>query len=182
LYPWDAAGPFFSFLVHNVAVLTFAGSVLRTVALALLAVSLLAALPLAALRVGRRLVEVVPLAGENARGAHVRMLGAAATDALDSIRRAVPPGGDYLLLDGGEELQGATYWVRFELAPRRARYVGRLSEMSGPSGPSQQMQLRQVLSLPGGPRWVVVAFPRDPAVLLDRGELLRRMDAKHGSL
>lgn len=117
--------------------LGFAGSVLRTVALALLAVSLLAAL-------------------------------------------AIPPGGDYLLLDGGEELQGATYWVRFELAPRRARYVGRLSEMSGQTGPLRE--LRQALSRPDGPRWVVVALPHDPAVLLDRGELLRRMDANHGSL
>ena len=160
--------------------LTFAGSVLRAVALALLAVSMLAALPLAALRVSRRLAEVVPLAGENARGAHVRRLGAAAADALDSIRRAIPPGGDYLLLDGGEEWQGATYWVRFELAPRRARYVGRLNEMSGQTGPPTE--LRQTLSRPDGPRWVVVAFPRDPALLLDRADLLRRMDANHGSL
>jgi len=159
-------------------VLAFAGSVLRAAALVLLAVSLLAALPLAALRVARRLSEVVPLAGEDSRGAHVRTLGAAAADALDSIRRTIPPGGDYLLLDGGEEWQGSTYWVRFELAPRRARYVGRLSEMSGAS----TRDLRQTLSQPGGPRWVVVAFPHDPALLLDRGELLRRMDAKHGSL
>jgi hypothetical protein len=180
LYLWDPAGSLFSFLIHNAAVLTFAGSVLRAVALAMLAVSLLAALPLAVLRVGRRLVEVVPLAGENARGAHVRVLGAAAAEALDEIRRTIPPGGDYLLLDGGQEWEGATYWVRFELAPRRARYVGRLSEMSGQTGPSRE--LRQALSQPGGPRWVVVAFPRDPAILLDRGELLRRMDASHGSL
>jgi hypothetical protein len=161
-------------------VLTFAGSVLRAAALVLLAVSLLAAVPLAALRVGRRILEVVPLAGENARGAHVRVLGAAAADALGSIRRTIPPNGDYLLLDGGAEWQGATYWVRFELAPRRARYMGRLSEMSSEAGPVRQ--LRQTLSLAGGSRWVVIAFPHNPAVLLDRGELLRRMDANHGSL
>lgn len=160
--------------------LTFAGSVLRAVALALLAVSLLAAVPLAVLRVGRRLVEVVPLAGENARGAHVRILGIAAAEALESIRRTIPPGSDYLLLDGGQEWEGATYWVRFELAPRRARYVGRLNEMSGQTGPLRE--LRQTLSRPDEPRWVVIAFPRDPAVLLDRGELLRRMEANHGSL
>jgi hypothetical protein len=169
LYP----SPFFSFLIDNAAVLTFAGSVLRAVALALLAVSLLAALPLTALRVARRLSEVVQLAGEDARGAHARVLGAAAADALDAIRRTIPPGGDYLLLDGGAEWQGATYWVRFELAPRRARYAGSLSEMR---------QLRRSLSLPGGPRWVVVAFPHEPAVLLDRDELRRRMDANRGSL
>jgi len=158
-------------------VLSFAGSVFRTVALALLAVSLLAALPLTAARVARRISEVVSLAGEDARSAHVRVLGAPEAAALDAIRRTIPADGEYLLLDGGEEWQGSTYWVRFELAPRRARYVGRLSEMS-----SSSQSLRQALSQPGGPRWVVVAFPHDPAILLDRGELLRRMDANHGSL
>ena len=174
MYP----GSFFSFLIDNAVVLTFAGSVLRAVALVLLAVSLLAALPLTVLRVGRRLLEVGLLAGEDARGAHVRVLGTAAADALDTIRRTIPPGGDYLLLDGGSEWQGATYWVRFELAPRRARYVGRLSEMS----PSSQRELRRTLGLPDGPRWVVVALPHDPAILIDRGDLIRRLDASHGSL
>lgn len=178
MYPWDPAGPFFSFLIDNASVLTFAGSVLRAAALALLAVSLLAALPLAVLRVGRRLYEVVPLAGETARAAHARVLGAAAAEALDKIRRTIPPDGAYLLLDGGTEWQGATYWVRFELAPRRARYMGRLSEMAS----SSQRELRRSLSLPGGPRWVVIALPHGPAVLIDRGDLLRRMEANHGSL
>jgi hypothetical protein len=163
-------------LIDNVAVLSFAGSVLRAVALAILALSLLAALPLAALRVARRIGEVVPLAGEDARSAHARVLGAAAADALDSIRRTIPPDGEYLLLDGGAGWQGATYWVRFELAPRRARYAGQLSEMSGPSGASGQKR-----SLPAGPRWVVIAFPHDPAVLLDRSDFLRRMNTRHGS-
>ncbi len=161
--------------------LTFAGSVLRAAALVLLAASLVAALPLAALHVARRIYEIAPLAGEDARGAHARQLGAAAAEALDSIRRAIPPGGDYLLLDGGAEWQGATYWVRFELAPRRARYVGRLSETTEASTRDLR-QLRQLLRQPGGPPWVVVAFPHDPALLLERGELLRRMDANHGSL
>lgn len=171
------SGSFFSFLIDNATVLTFAGSVLRAVALVLLAVSLLAALPLTVLRVGRRLLEVPQLAGENARGAHARVLGTAGANALDSIRRTIPPGGEYLLLDGGAEWQGATYWVRFELAPRRARFVGRLNEMSGQAAP-----LRQALSAPDGPRWVVIALPHDPAILIARAELLRRMDANHGSL
>ena len=151
--------------------LSFAGSVFRTVALALLAVSLLAALPLTATRVARRLFEVVSLAGEDARGAHVRVLGAPEAAALDAIRRTIPADGEYLLLDGGEEWQGSTYWVRFELAPRRPRYVGRLSEMARQGRP---------WSLPAGPRWVVVAFPHDPAVLLDRDDFLRRMEPGHG--
>jgi hypothetical protein len=155
------------------AVLSFAGSVLRAVALALLAVSLLAALPLTATRVARRISEVVSLAGEDARGAHVRVLGAPEAAALDAIRRAIPADGEYLLVDGGEEWQGSTYWVRFELAPRRARSVGRLSEMAGPA--------RRPWSLPAGPRWVVIAFPHRPAVLLGRDDFLRRMELSHGS-
>jgi len=139
----------------------------------MLALSLLAVFPLAALRVARRIGEVVLLAGEDSRVAHARVLGAAAADALDSIRRTIPPNGEFLLLDGGAEWQGATYWVRFELAPRRARYAGRLSEIA---------EAGKNWSLPAGPRWVVIAFPHDPTILLDRDDFLRRMDAKHGSL
>jgi hypothetical protein len=87
-------------------------------------------------------------------------------ESLDAIRRAIPADGEYLMVDGGEELQGATYWVRFELAPRRARFAGRLREMS---------EMKGMPGLPPGPRWVVVAFPDGPAVLLDRDEFLRRL-------
>ena len=156
-------------------VLSFAGSVFRTVTLALLAVSVLAAVPLTVLRVGRRIAETVPLAGENARGARERLLGAPVVKSLDAIRRAIPatsPNNEYLLVDGGEEPEGATYWVRFELAPRRARFVGRLSEMSEMQAPP---------SLPPGPRWVVVAFPDGPAALLDRDDFLRRLEPPNGS-
>ncbi len=148
-------------------VLTFAGSVFRAVTLALLALSVLAAVPLTVLRVGRRVVETVPLAGENARGARERLLGAPVVESLDAIRRVIPaisPNNEYLLVDGGEEPEGATYWVRFELAPRRARFVGRLSEMQAPP------------ILPPGPRWVVVAFPDGPAALLGRDDFLRRLE------
>ncbi|HEX4964083.1 MAG TPA: hypothetical protein VF173_24875 [Thermoanaerobaculia bacterium] len=153
-------------------VLSFAGKVLRAVALAVLGVSLLAALPLTALRVGKRVYDATRLAGEDHRGARLRVLGAPAVEALEVIRRAVPPDGEYLLVDGGHEWQGATYWVRFELAPRKAWYVGRLEEMTAPS--------HAAWSLPPGPRWVVVALPHAPAVLLDRDDFLRRMEPLHG--
>jgi hypothetical protein len=153
-------------------VLSFAGSVFRAVTLALVAVSVLAAVPFTALHVGRRLVETVPLAGEDARGARERILGASVVARLDAIRHVIPADGEYLLVDGGEEPEGATYWVRFELAPRRARFVGRLSEMKVPP------------SLPAGPRWVVVAFPDGPAALFDRDDFLRgfllNMESRNG--
>jgi hypothetical protein len=163
----------YEIVIDNAAVLSLAGSVLRAAALALLAVSLLAALPLTAIRVGRRISEVVSLAGEDARSARVRVLGASQAAALDAIRQIIPPDGEYLLVEGGEGWEGATYWVRFDLAPRRARFAGRLKDIM--AGPSQR-----ALSLPAGPRWVVVAFPRDPAVLLDRDDFLRRLEARDG--
>jgi hypothetical protein len=152
-------------VIDNFAVLSFAGSVFRAITLALVAVSVLAALPLATVRVGRRLLETASRVGEDARGARQRVWGAAVAESLDAIRRAIPADGEYLLVDGGEEPQGATYWVRFELAPRRARFAGRLSEMTAPLRPP---------SLPAGPRWVVIAFPDGPAALLDRDDFLRR--------
>jgi hypothetical protein len=155
-------------VIENSVVLSFAGSVFRAITLALVAVSVLAAVPLTALRVGRRILETVPLAGEDARGARERALGAPVVESLDEIRRVIPADGEYLMVDGGEEFDGATYWIRFELAPRRARFAGRLSEMKAPP------------SLPAGPRWVVVAFPRGPAALLDRDDFLRRMESQSG--
>ena len=155
-------------MIKNSAVLSFAGSVFRAVTLALVGVSVLAAIPLTALRVGRRIVETVPLAGEDARGARERVLGAPVVASLDAIRRVIPADGEYLLVDGGEEPEGATYWIRFELAPRRARFAGRLSEMKAP------------LRLPAGPRWVVVAFPDGPAALFERDDFLRRLEPRPG--
>jgi hypothetical protein len=111
----------------------------------------------------------VPLAGENARGARERLLGASVVESLDGIRHVIPADGEYLLVDGGEEPEGATYWVRFELAPRRARFVGRLSEMQAPP------------RLPPGTRWVVIAFPDGPAALFDRDDFLRRLEPRNGS-
>jgi hypothetical protein len=142
----------------------------RRVVLGLFFASLLVAVPLAAVRVAFRLREAAAAMGEDARGARARKLGADAVAAYDRIRRAVPEDGAYLLLDGGEEWEGATYWVRFELAPRRARFAGRLSELAATPG----------WTLPPGPRWVVVALPGRPPLLLAREDLVARLARMHG--
>lgn|ERR1700674_1578589 len=149
-----------------------AGALLRRLALASFLLSLLADLPPMAVRALRRVGRAALELGEDARGARVRLMGAATVAAFDSLRQAIPADGDYLLVDGGEEDQAAAYWVRFELAPRRAVFVGRLREMEGTPQP--------VWKLPAASRWVVVANPAGPPRLLTPQELVELVETKHG--
>jgi len=144
----------------------------RVSILALFAVALLVATPQAWRNARVRIVQAASRLGEDSRQARRRALGAAWVDAEEEIRRAVPPDGEYLLVDGGAERQGATLFLRYQLAPRRARFAGRLSEVV--ESP------RWVASLPAGPRWVVVAYPGRPPVLVDRSALPRWLKGKLG--
>jgi hypothetical protein len=153
-------------------VLSRAGSLFRASVLALFAVALLVAMPQAWRNARGRIVLAASHLGEGSRQARRRVLGARWVDAEAEIRRAIPPDGDYLLVDGGEERQGATLFLRYQLAPRRARFAGRLSEMADLPG--------WVASLPAGPRWVVIAYPRRPPVLVGRAEFPRWLKEKLG--
>jgi hypothetical protein len=144
----------------------------RRLAVAAFLLSLVADLPLTAARTLRRVGRATLSLGEDARGARARLLGAATVRALDSIRQAIPANGEYLLVDGGEELQAEAYWVRFELAPRRAVFAGRLSEMERAPRPARE--------IPSAARWVVVAYPGGAPRLLSRQELVDRLEARRG--
>jgi hypothetical protein len=146
-------------------VLSQAGSVLRALALALFAAALVLAVPEAAEIAGKRIVLAVSRLGEDSHQARRRFLGPDYVAAVDEIRRVIPPGGEYLLADGGTERQGAAVFLRYELAPRRARFVGRLRDVRDPAQWASKFP-------PGspGPRWVVVAYPGKPAALVDRAD------------
>jgi len=148
------------------AVLPRAGFLLRVLVLALFAASLLVALQQAAKRSWTRIAWAGSHLGEGSRQARRRVLGARWVAAEEEIARAIPAGGEYLLVDGGEERQGATLFLRYQLAPRRARFAGRLSEVAEVTDPG-----RWAASLPGDARWVVVAYPRKPPVLVGRPDL-----------
>jgi hypothetical protein len=124
-----------------------------------------------------RVIQAAAQAGEGSAGAWRRVQGKDYTEAIERIRRTIPRGGEYLLVNGAAEWQGAAYWVRFDLAPRRARYLGLLSELAGGNGLAER--------LAAGPEWVVVAFPdRQPPLLIDREAFLRqflgRLEAGRG--
>ncbi len=146
--------------------------VLRVLVLALFAASLLVSLVPAAKRSWVRIALAGSHLGEDSRQARRRVLGARWVAAEEEIARAIPAGGDYLLVDGGEERQGATLFLRYHLAPRRARFAGRLSEVADPP--------HWAASLPGDARWVVVAYPNRPPVLVARADLPHWLEGTSG--
>lgn len=154
--------------------LSFAGSVFRAVALGLLGLFLVTSLPPAVFHMGARVVQAAAQAGEDSAGAWRRIQGDAYVDAIEQIRRTLPRNGEYLLVNGAAEWQGGPYWVRFDLAPRRARYLGLLSELAPRGGGLAER-------LPAGPGWVVIAFPdRQPPLLIEREAFLRQLELLGG--
>lgn len=102
---------------------------LATAVLSLFGLFLLVALPHAGgrgvVRTGRAFLRAEESPLEERR----RMFGAAYADGIEAIRRQIPEDGAYLLVDGSPEDEGTTYWVRFDLAPRRAVEGGTLQAL-----------------------------------------------------
>lgn len=151
--------------------LGFAGSVFRALTLGLFALFLLAQLPQAIERTARRVVYAVSLRATPPRDVRRLVFGPPYVDAIARIRRVIPRRGAYVLVNGGREWEGGPYWTRFELAPRRARFLGLLSELPG----SEVVSGSLPTELP-----VVVAFSDGvPPLLLDRESFLRELDRFH---
>jgi hypothetical protein len=141
----------------------------------LLGMFLAVAVPLAVLHAGRKVVEAAQ-AHESLDEARARVHGVEYTRAIDQIRRELPPGDAYLLVMGGEPKSGGAYWVRYDLAPRRAFYFGRLDDFTSSA------QVRH--ALPTNLRHVVVAFDsKEPPRLYERYRFLEEIDrrAREGS-
>src|ERR1700687_1470662 len=129
----------------------------------------------ALLRAGRELYQAAD-AHESLDEARARVYGEAYTRAIDQIRRELPAGDGYLLVEAGDPGTGGAYWVRYDLAPRRAVYLGRLDELTS----GARMRRRIAANL----RHVVVAFDAgEPPRLYDRYRFLQEIDrrAREGS-
>lgn len=109
---------------------------------------------------------------ETALDARRRCLGADFVDAIESIRRALRPGEPYLIVEGAQPYDSGTYWVRYELAPHRAVFVGWRRDLHRPA------LLRKLRD--EDMRWVVIASFRDAPALYDRRALLREMSRPNG--
>lgn len=124
---------------------------LRWAALALLALHLAVTLPGTLGRVWEWTAVSVERAGEDRLAVERRMKGAAYFDAIEAIRRLLPRQAAYGLVAGGREM-GEDNWVRYDLAPRRAVYLGELRSLPGPS--------RMARRIPPDLHYVVVAYDR----------------------
>jgi hypothetical protein len=75
------------------------------------------------------MAEGVPHLGEDPATARRRVFGTPYTEAILGIRRALPPGYVYVIINMDDEDDGFPLWVRYDLAPHRAIYLGRLSQL-----------------------------------------------------
>jgi len=141
----------------------------------LLALFLAVAVPWALLHAGREVVQAAH-AHESLAEARARVDGLEYARAIDSIREELPAGDAYLLVMGGKPNSGGAYWVRYDLAPRRALYFGRLDDFT--SGAQARHEL------PANLRHVVVTFDTgEPPRLYERYRFLQEIDrrAREGS-
>jgi hypothetical protein len=103
-------------------------------------------------RAAHRLALYAPRIGEDSAAARRRAFGAAWVDAVEEIRRRIPEDGSYALVDAQPVEQGAYYWIRHDLAPRRAVFLGRMSRLPGPRRLSRRVP---------GIEWAVVVTGAD---------------------
>lgn len=146
-------------------------SPLRLLALCLLGLHVAASLVPAA-RIGAgQIRDAFRYAGEDPASARRRVFGEAYTAEIERIRRTLPPFAPYLLVDGAMPEEVGAFWVRFDLAPRRALMLGPWEELP----PAHRLRGR----LPGGPVWVVIAHRSGkPPQLVDRWTFLRLLEER----
>lgn len=139
-----------------------------TFALALFGLLLAVSLAWSTSRAVRRIYWAHLYAGETPLEERYRHFGPEYALAIEEIRRAIPPHAVYALVDADEAEEGSVLWVRFDLVPRRAVYLGHLHELQ-----TRRMVRERLIR---EARWVIVASVRKPPVLYERQEFLRRLD------
>jgi hypothetical protein len=111
---------------------------------------LAAAVPVAVLRSAKLLSLPSRCHAESEAAARARFEGPDYVRAIDEIRRDLPEDEPYLLVEAGRPQDGGVYWVRFDLAPRRAVYLGQLAELTD----AERLRRR----LTGRQRQVVISY------------------------
>jgi hypothetical protein len=132
--------------------------------LALYAAGLTVSLGWTAAKSARRIEKAFLYAGESALAERSREFGASYAREIEAIRRAIPQDGAYALVDGDPVELGGALWVRFDLEPRRAVFLGLRK------GLPRAAELR--CRIPPEVRWVVIGFAKAPPVLVDLDRFL----------
>lgn len=76
--------------------------------------------PMALLKSLRRIKQGWELRHETLIESRKRLFGSEYVESVETIRKSIPPDGEYLLVIGPGAEEEAALWVRYDLAPRRA--------------------------------------------------------------
>jgi hypothetical protein len=115
----------------------------------------------------RRIYWAFSYRGETPLAERSRQFDPQYAQAIENIRQTIPRHAVYALVDADPEEEGSVLWVRFDLAPRRAVYLGFLHDLHS----AKAVRIRLVREA----RWVVVASVRRPPVLYERHDFLREL-------
>jgi hypothetical protein len=150
-------------------------SLLASIALALLAVQLAASVSWALLKSFEESRSMLILRNETPLEQRSRTYGPDYTMAIERIRQTIPLDGAYVLINGHpDEEEGGPLWVKFDLAPRRAVYLGKLSDLQDVD------RLRR--RMPRAARWVVIAHGSyEPPILIERYRFVQQIRERHGA-
>jgi len=149
-------------------------SVFPRLALGLFAVFLAISIFQAARASGRSGLLLLQARGETPSEERVRAYGPEYTRAIAEIRRTIPEDGAYILISGSPEAEGAPYWVKYDLAPRRAVYLGELGSLQ----PVERLRRR----MPRAARWVVIAYDAyRPPLLIERFRFVQERQRRQGA-
>ena len=141
-------------------------SVVATLALGLFAVFLAFSLFEAAHASARSIRFLYFARGESPAEERSHAYGPAYVRAIEEIRRTIPRDGAYVLISAVSEAEGAPYWVKYDLAPRRAVYLGEIGSLQ----PVDRLRKR----LPRAARWVVIANGGyRPPLLIERFKFIQ---------
>ena len=117
-----------------------------------------------------RLLETWPHLGESLPRTLARQRGAEYAAAIATISRAIPRTATYGLFDENDLRDGGSYWVRFDLAPRQAIYLGTLADLRRDPRAARRLLaegMKLVLARPGP----------EPSELWGEAELAHALEA-----
>jgi hypothetical protein len=140
------------------------------VVVAFCAAGLTASLGWTVAKSARRIQKAVLYAGESAVAERSREFGPEYTQRIEEIRRVIPRDGVYALVDGDPAELGGQLWVRFDLAPRRAVFLGQRGHLPLPG------EIRR--RLPPGVRWVVVGYAESPPQITELPRFLAELERR----
>lgn len=150
------------------------GPLVSSLALGLFVAYLAAAVPWALYKAARSGYVALRVVGETPLEERSRTYGPAYANGIEEIRRTVPPDGAYLLVNGDPKEEGGPLWVKFDLAPRRAVFLGKLNELDDVD--------RVRKRIPRAARWVVIAYgPYRRPELIERFRFIRRLKERPGA-